>query len=65
MTCEKFEKCAFFKNHKNALGSPRQYQLLVEHYCHGPLMCRCARLTYEKEKAEKPPVNLSPIGEYM
>jgi hypothetical protein len=65
MICEKFEKCAFFKKHKKVLGSPQQYQLLVENYCHGALMRRCARLIYEKEKGEKPPVNFSPIGEYM
>jgi hypothetical protein len=64
MICEKFETCSFFQKYENELGST-QYQLLVENYCHGALMRRCARLIYEKEKGEKPPVNFSPIGEYM
>ena len=64
MVCEKFDKCPFFQKYKNVLVSA-DYKLLMENYCHGALMSRCARITYQKNTGEKPPDNLSPIGELL
>lgn len=61
MTCENLEKCPFFQKHRDELA-PTGYQLLVENYCKGALMERCARLEYESTKGEKAPANLSPTG---
>ena len=64
MTCEKLNTCPFFKKYREDLA-PTDYQLLMENYCKGALMSRCARLQYEQKNAQKPPDNLSPIGEYL
>lgn len=61
MPCKKLEACPFFQMHKDELGAT-DYQLIIEHYCKGPLMGRCARLIYESTRGEKAPDNLSPTG---
>jgi hypothetical protein len=64
MICERFSNCPFFKKHREDLA-PTDYQLLMENYCRGALMSRCARLKYEQKNGHKPSDNLSPIGEYL
>jgi hypothetical protein len=64
MVCEKLKTCPFFKKYKEDLA-PTDYELMIENYCKGPLTHQCARLNYEKEHGQKPPDDLSPIGEYI
>lgn len=64
MSCDKFDACLFCQRYKDVLGSA-DYSLIVESYCKGALLSRCARLVYEKTNGEKPPVNMSPTGDFM
>ena len=61
MPCKRLENCLFLQKYKDELGATG-YQLIIEHYCKGPLVERCARLEFENTKREKAPDNLSPTG---
>ena len=64
MSCEQLETCPFFDKYKEDLAPP-DYQLIIESYCKGALMDKCARLVYEKTKGEKPPNDMMPSGAFI